>query len=63
MIKKTLLISFLFSLILVLNSCSSSLLMPYAEDFGCRKDPTNGYCGSISQVYKQSFIEQKITKE
>jgi hypothetical protein len=32
--------------------------MPYSSDLGCRKDPTGGYCGSVSQVYKQSFVDQ-----
>ncbi|MEM3829325.1 MAG: hypothetical protein QXV17_08140 [Candidatus Micrarchaeaceae archaeon] len=55
--KKAFVLFLLLSTILSLTSCAS-WLMPYSSNLGCRKDPASGYCGSVSQVYKQSFIDQ-----
>jgi hypothetical protein len=57
-IQKIFLLFLLLSTVFSLVSCASSWLMPYSSDLGCRKDPASGYCGSVSQVYKQSFIDQ-----
>jgi len=55
---KLFLLLLLLSSTISLSSCASSILMPYSSDLGCRKDPESGYCGSVSQVYKQSFVDQ-----
>jgi hypothetical protein len=57
-IQKIFLLFLLLSSAISLSSCASSVLMPYSSNLGCRKDPDSGYCGSVSQVYKQSFIDQ-----
>jgi len=57
-LHKLLLLVLLLSSTISLSSCASSWLMPYSSDLGCRKNPDGGYCGSVDQVYKQSFIDQ-----
>jgi len=56
-IQKIFLLFLLLFTVFSLVSCAS-WLMPYSSSLGCRKDPASGYCGSVSQVYKQSFIDQ-----
>lgn len=55
--KSIILILLLTATVMSLSSCTS-WLMPYSSNLGCRKQPDSGYCGSVSQVYKQSFIDQ-----
>lgn len=46
-------IRLLLVLFLFLSSCSK-LLFPYEEEVLCKKGREQGYCGSISEVYKES---------
>lgn len=39
---------------LIMSGCSS-VLMPYSDDFSCRKSTEGGTCGSVTQIYTQSF--------
>lgn len=38
---------------LFLSSCAK-LLLPYEDEVLCRKGREYGYCGSISDIYKES---------
>lgn len=44
------------SLAFALSSCSaiSGAMLPYRENFECRRSADYGYCGPVSKVYRES---------
>ena len=38
---------------IVLSGCSTKVLLPYEENPVCSRGKEGGYCGSLSDVYKQ----------
>jgi hypothetical protein len=51
---------------LLFSGCSSKILMPYKEDFMCPAAKEGGMCGSMTDIYNNSYKDGKlnsITKE
>jgi len=59
--RKLLLLSILAA---ITSSCSfTRVLLPYEEEPLCTKGVGKGYCGSLSDVYKQSLEEETSGQE
>jgi len=43
---------FLMMIIIVIFNGCSNVLLPYKEKSSCSQGKYNGYCGSVSDVYK-----------
>jgi len=42
-------------LLMIFTGCSSKVFLPYEENQLCKRGLNEGVCGSVSQVYKESF--------
>lgn len=41
------------------TGCSGKVFMPYEEDPLCNSGKGSGYCGSVSDVYEITILEQQ----
>jgi hypothetical protein len=45
---------------LFMSGCSSKILLPYEDEKLCNRGPGFGVCGSLSDVYKDTFERPEL---